>query len=278
MRSSARGIAMFARVLWVAALCVSLHSSAVDARVMYLAGNISGTVNGTPVNFDLRIRMDMDTGEETAAVGRMDPAMGAILRQVTAMVTVAGPTGGSTPHGGENLFDLSGGNFVNSATMYWPGTGDQLELIHTVSYSGGDTMNVSATINGTVPVISASDEVEFEDFTEIMYWDGSSCGTCSEPMQEKAASASEATASEQVVTTGVGFRGDFSNAQFRSYNVGGNPFPGGGGKGSTTTYSGRGPSTPVLRSARDISTTYDPATRTMNVRLFNTLTPVEPAP
>ena len=269
MKSSARGIIMVTRVLSVAALCVFLHSSAAAARVMYMVGNISGTVNGTAVNFDLRIRMDMDTGEETASVGRMDPAMGAILRQVTAMVTVAGPTGGSTPHGGQNLFELSGGNFVNSATMYWPHTGDQLELIHTVSYSGGDTMSVSATINGTVPIISGSDEVTFEDFTEIMYWDEGTCETCAAATQSSAA---------QNVTTGVGFRGDFSNAQFRSYNVGGNPFPGGGGKGSSTTYRGLGSSGPVLRSARDITTTYDPQTRTMNVHLYNTLTPVESAP
>jgi hypothetical protein len=282
MRSSERGIAMVTRVLSVAALCVVLHSSAAAARVMYMVGDISGTVNGTAVNFDLTIRMDMETGEETASVGRMDPAMGAILRQVTAMVTVAGPTGGSTPHGGDNLFDLSGGNFVNSATMYWPGTGDQLELIHTVTYSGGDTMNVSATINGTVPVISARDEVEFADFTEIMYWNGDSCSTCPAAARAESATAikqvESATAGAQVVTTGVGFRGDFSNAQFRSYNVGGNPFPGGGGKGSTTNYDGPGPSTPILRAARDITTTYDPVTRTMNVHLFNTLTPVESAP
>jgi hypothetical protein len=273
MKSRARGIALVARVLSVAALCGIVQSSAADARVMYMVGNISGTVNGTAVDFDLRITMDMDTGEETASVSRMDPAMGAILRQVTAMVTVAGPTGGNTPHGGENLFDLSGGNFVNSATMYWPGTGDQLELIHTVTYSGGDTMNVSATLNGTVPVIRATDEVRFEDFTEIMYWDEGSCADC-----PGTAPGMAAMGAEQVVTTGVGFRGDFSNATFRSYTVGGQPFPGGGGKGSTTRYEGGKPSTPVLRSGRNITTTYDAATRTMNVHLFNTLSPVEPAP
>jgi hypothetical protein len=230
---------------------------------MYIVGNISGTVNGTAVDFGLNIRMDMATGEETATVDKMDPAMGAILRQVTAMVTIAGPTGGSTPHGGKNLFDLSGGNFVNSATMYWPATKDQLELIHNVSYSGGDTMGVSATINGTVPVISGADEVHFDDFTEIMYWAEGNCST----------------ACPQVITTGVGFRGDFSNATFRSYTVGGKPFPGGGGKGSTTTYAGTNPPGPVVRSASNITTTYDPANQTMNVHLFNMLSPVEtPAP
>lgn len=261
MRQSARGIVTVAKVFSVAALCVFLHGSAAAAQVMYMVGNISGNVNGTPVDFDLWIRLDMATGEETARVGGMDPAMGAILRQVTGMVTVGGPTGGATPQGGQNLFELSGGNFVNSASMYWPGTGDQLELVHNVSYSGGDTMNVSATIHGTVPVISADHEVEYADFTEIMYWDASSCTAC-----------------PQTITTGVGFRGDFSNASFRSYKVGGNPFPGGTGKGATTHYPGPRPPKPVVRAVRDMTTTYDAATQTMHVHLFNTLTPIEPAP
>lgn len=69
------------------------------------------------------------------------------MRQVPAIGTVGGPTGGAEPQGGQNLFELSGGNFVNKAMVYWPKTGDKLELIHTVSYAGGDTMAVSATIN-----------------------------------------------------------------------------------------------------------------------------------
>jgi hypothetical protein len=252
-----RSRAIVTRVIPVVLLSCLLSTSTAAARVMYIVGNISGTVNGTAVNFGLNIRMDMATGEETAAVTRMDPAMGAILRQVTAMVTIAGPTGGSTPQGGKNLFELSGGNFENSASMYWPKTGDQLELVHTVSYTSGDTMSVTATINGTVPIISGADEVVFADFTEIMYWANS-------------------TTPAQVVTTGVGFRGDFSNAQFRSYTVGGQPTK--GGKGSTTKYNGLPSPGPVLRAARSITTTYDPANRTMNVHLYNTLTPVEPAP
>jgi G2F domain-containing protein len=264
MRPSIKGIAIAARAISVAALCFFLHTSTAAARVMYMVGNISGTINGTAVDFDLNIKMDMTTGEETATVSRMDPEMGAILRQVTAIVTVAGPTGGSTPQGGKNLFELSGGNFVNSATMYWPRTKDKLELIHTVSYAGGDTMRVSATINGTVPIISGHDKVKFEDFTEIMYWGGSDKGT-------------EAA---RTVTTGVGFKGDFSKAKFRSYKVvkaEGDPVPidDETGKGSTTIYIGPKSFGPVLRSARDITTTYDQLTGTMNVHLYNTLVPVE---
>lgn len=266
MRSGTKSTAVLTRAASVAACCFVLHTSAAAARVMYMAGNISGTVNGAAVDFDLNITMDMDTGEETATVSRMDPAMGAILRPVTGMVTVAGPTGGGTPQGGKNLFDLSGGDFVNQATMFWPSTGDALELIHTVSYAGGDTLKVSATINGTVPKISGGDTVTVDDFTEIMYWKGDRC------LKGKAAEG------KQVVTTGVGFNGDFSGAKFRAYGVGGTPFPGGGGKGSTTHYVGPRPAGPVLRSARDLTTTYDAASRTMNVHLFNTLTPVEAAP
>jgi hypothetical protein len=46
-------------------------------------------------------------------------------------------------------------------------------------------------------------------------------------------------------------------------------------KGSTTTYNGMKPSGAVLRAARDIRITYNPAKRTMIVHLYNTLTPVE---
>jgi len=252
-----------AKGLALAALCFLPVASPVSAEVMYMVGRVSGTVNGTPVDFGINIKMDMKTGEETATVDHMDPSMGAILRQVTALVTVAGPTGGGTPHGGKNLFQLSDGNFVNSATMYWPSTRDSLELIHRVSYSGGDTMRVSATINGTVPVISGDDPVTYEDFTEIMYWADKACANCK-------------TVGEQVVTTGVGFRGDFGKAQFRAYFVGTSPFPGGGaGKGSTTVYTGKRPPGPVVRSARGITTTYDAAKGALNVHLFNTLTRVE---
>jgi hypothetical protein len=237
---------------------------------MYMVGNISGTVNGTAVDFDLNIKLDMATGEETATVGNMDPEMGAILRQVPAMVTIGGPTGGSKPHGGKNLFELSAGNFVNKATVHWPKTGDQLELVHTVTYSSGDTMNVSATMNGTVPVIKHDQKVSFRDFTEIMYWAG-------------AAQSRRGAEQAQAVTTGVGFRGNFGKAKFRSYLVEPCPDPADPaceeeeGKGSTTSYTGLQPSGPVLRSARDITITYDPVTRTMNVHLYNTLTPVEAA-
>jgi hypothetical protein len=236
---------------------------------MYMVGTISGIVNGTPVDFDLNIRMDMATGEETATVSRMDPEMGAILRQVTAMVTVAGPTGGSVADGGKNLFQLSGGNFVNLATMYWPRTNDRLELIHTVTYTDGDTMRVSATINGTVPVISADYAVKYNDFSEIMYWGAGNRNN---------------TKAARSVTTGVGYNGDFSKAQFRSYKLQ-RLSPEGKiieeqpsdetSKGSTTIYVGEEPLGAVVRSAKNISSTYEPRTRTMTVHLFNALTPVE---
>ncbi|HBL27159.1 MAG TPA: hypothetical protein DD490_10025 [Acidobacteria bacterium] len=269
MRPESKGMHSMARLIPFAVLCaVLLHAPVAAAQTMYMVGTVSGTVNGRAVDFDLNIEMNMETGEETATVGRMDPEMGAILRQVTALVTVAGPTGGSTPQGGENLFELSGGNFVNSASMYWPRTNDRLELIHRVSYSGGDTMAVTATINGTVPVISGEDAVTFKDFSEIMYWDGpaGACATC------------KATAGAQSVTTGVGFEGDFRNAKFRSYQVGDVQVDEEVGKGSTTTYHGPNPGGPVTRSARDIRVSYDPGARTMNVHLFNTLTPLEAAP
>jgi G2F domain len=270
--------AAFARGVSIAAVCFFLQTSTAAAQVMYMVGNISGTVNGTAVDFDLHIKLNMKTGEETARVGNMDPEMGAILRQVTAMVTIGGPTGGATPRGGQNLFKLSGGNFVNQATVYWPRMGDRLELIHNVSYSGGNTMKVSATMNGTVPIIEAHQRVVFDDFTEIMYWDS--------PRSHRGAKAAQA------VTTGVGFRGDFSRAQFRKYHVGGveklaeleepcdpNADPAceddEQAKGSTTTYTGVKPFGAVLRAARDITTTYDPVKRTMIVHLYNTLTPVE---
>ncbi len=98
MRPARMGVSV-ARVVAVAVLCSALQVSAAAARVMYMVGSISGTVNGTAVDFDLHITVDMKTGEETAKVTNMDPEMGAILRQVTAMVTVAGPTAGATPQG-----------------------------------------------------------------------------------------------------------------------------------------------------------------------------------
>jgi hypothetical protein len=207
----------------------------------------------------------LKTGEETAQVSRMDPELGAVLRQVTAIVTVAGATGGATPQGGQNLFQLSGGNFVNSATMYWPKTKDKLELVHNITYSGGDTMNVSATNNGTVPVISGRDQVKYKDFTEVMYWNDDSEG------------ASTDTGAKRSITTGVGFQGDFSQAKFRSYSVGDSLLTE-TGKGSTTEYSGPQPSGPVLRTGKDITTTYNSSTRTLHVHLFNVLTPIESAP
>lgn len=55
-------------------------------------------------------------------------------------------------------------------------------------------------------MIDGNESVAFEDFTEIMHWGGSS----GRPGAKAA----------QGVTTGVGFRGDFSKAKFRSYSVG----------------------------------------------------------
>jgi len=82
--------------------------------------SISGNVNGEEVNFGLYIKLNMETGEEFAAVTNMAPQMGAIMRQVTAMVTIGGATSGDI----KNLFDLSNGNYVNYATLFWPNTND----------------------------------------------------------------------------------------------------------------------------------------------------------
>lgn len=264
MKSKISGLAVATALLLLLPLSVPAANAASTPNVMYMVGTITGNVNGLPVDSDIHIKMDMKTGEETAEVSRMDPKLGAILRQVTAIVTVAGATGGATPQGGQNLFQLSNGNFVNSATMYWPKSKDKLELIHTITYTGGDTMNVSATINGTVPAITLRDEVKYKDFTEVMYWsDGTGAATD--------------TGSKRAITTGVGFQGDFSKAKFRSYSVGASLLME-TGKGSTTEYTGPQPAGPVLRTGKDITTTYDAATRTMHVHLFNILTPIESAP
>src|SRR5687768_1700901 len=108
MRPETKARTSVQRVVRFAALCAFLCTSTATAQVMYMVGDISGTVNGKAVDFDVHIKLDMKTGEETATVGNMDPEMGAILRQVPAMVTVGGPTGGATPQGGDNLFKLSG--------------------------------------------------------------------------------------------------------------------------------------------------------------------------
>lgn len=239
-------------------------------EIMYIIGNISGIVNDRYVDFGLNIKLNMDTGEETAQVNNMDEEMGAIMRQVTAMVTIGGPTGGQTTHELENLFELSNGNYINSASMYWPRTKDRLELIHTVTYEGGDTMNVKATINGSVPIISAEHAVEYRDFSETLYWED--CKDCN---KNKAQSGSQT----KEMTTGVGFRGDFGSAHaFRSYLVDGVDFGGGTGKGSKTTFVSSNDvsaSGPIVRIARDITSTYDPRTHTMHVHLFNSLMPLE---
>jgi hypothetical protein len=88
---------------------------------------------------------------------------------------------------------------------------------------------------------------------------------------------------DQTVTTGVGFKGDFSKAKPRFYKLEKvDEVPGEweleASKGSTTIYVGAKPSGTVLRSARDITTTYDQTKGMMHVHLFNTLIPVEEAP
>ena len=142
---------MLTSIISLNIVSASDKSKTVPPKVMYIIGNISGVVNDRYVDFGLNIKLNMDTGEETAEVSNMDEEMGAIMRQVTAMVTIGGPTGGQTTGELKNLFKLSNGNYVNSASMFWPSTQDRLTLIHDVSYEGGDTMKVIATINGSFP-------------------------------------------------------------------------------------------------------------------------------
>ncbi len=228
---------------------------AANAQIVTMLGDITGIVNGTPVNFDVEITLDISTGEETAEVRNMPPSLGAVLRPVTAMVTVGGPTGGLPLDGAVSLLQLSGGNFVNSATVFWPDLPDSIEIIHTVSTAGPDTLVFTCTMNGTAPQISLNDAVEIDDFSEVLRRGGNVGGA-------------------ESILSGPGQR---------PYRVGGVPFPpcpptcpggGGTGKGSVTTYQGPPLPFDTIRSAFDLTTTYDPATEIMSVHLFNTLRPV----
>ncbi len=224
--------------------------------VMFMEGVVTGTVNGTKVDFDVNIEMNFDTGEETASTGNLPPDMGAILEQVTAIFTIAGPTGGRrNPPLDANLFDLSGGNFTNLATVFWPDTEDTLEIIHDVTFDGGDTLFFSATMNGTVPVIELDDQVIYSDFRELLV-----------PAENV-----PRVLAQQLIISGVGFQGDFTNAECRQYLAGSNPVPTKICKGSHTLYEGDPAPDVIVRAARDISSVYDPDTQTLHVHLFNEL-------
>ena len=104
--------------------------------------------------------------------------------------------------------------------------------------------------------------MEYRDFSETMYWED--CKGCDKNKE---------------LTTGVGFRGKFGSAHaFRSYLVNGEDFPGGTGKGSKTTFISPDDVSllgPMVRIARDITSTYDPKSHTMHVHLFNSLMQLE---
>lgn len=168
----------YARFLLLTALIVvpgsaSSRNSSLTAstRPTHVVGNLTGTVNGTAVNLHAYITMDYTNGHTHSEVSNVPPTLGSSLRVAMSIVTVAGGTCAVTSGGAVNGSTLFGGNMVRTGGLKYLGSGDSVTIVHNVSYTGGDSIHFTGTINGTIPVIAPTDSVALGDLNELWHQD-----------------------------------------------------------------------------------------------------------
>jgi PKD repeat protein len=134
-----------------------------------VVGDMTGNINGTPVNLHVYVSLDYATGMTHAELTNVPASLGSSLRVVMSHATIAGCAAALTSGGAVNCGQLLGGNFSRDGTLNYLDTGDSIRIVQSVSYTAGDTVSFTGTMNGSIPNIPEADSVALGDMHELWH-------------------------------------------------------------------------------------------------------------
>jgi hypothetical protein len=128
------------------------------------AGTVSGTVNGVDFEAELEATIDPDTGRVDS---RMQPVPAEVkgLISLSSIITVICWSVAVEEGDALNGYNLTGGNFTRDLVVTYE-TGEELRMVHDAGYSGGDTIDVTAELSGSVPEIGLDQSVSVGGYEE----------------------------------------------------------------------------------------------------------------
>ena len=127
-------------------------------------GTVSGTINNVDFDADLDATIDSNTGRVESAISPV-PAQLKGLVSLSSIITVICWSAAVEKGVALNGYHLTGGNFTRDLTVSY-GTGETLRMTHDVGYTGGDTLEVTATLSGSIPEIGLDQSVSVNDYEE----------------------------------------------------------------------------------------------------------------
>jgi hypothetical protein len=145
--------------------CTCTSSVTILNRPVHMYGTITGTVNGVPINTTLSIVMNHYNGFSSATLSQIPSSIGYSLQQAISLATIASGPSACELNGAKNFSSL-GIVSANRSTDLWYHTGDTLKVNYNINSTGGDTIFLTGTITGTVPVIAQGSAVNYVGWTD----------------------------------------------------------------------------------------------------------------
>lgn len=139
-----------------------------QGRPTKMIGTLRGTVNGVAIDAKLDFTMDYQTGLGLADISPIPESVGYSMLTAISVGTIAGPTCGTTTGGALNGAALYRGNLSRVVQMRFEDR-RELTITYTISYRGGDAVNVVGWISGQVPVVPAGASIRYPSFTDL-WW------------------------------------------------------------------------------------------------------------
>ncbi len=145
--------------------CTCSSTVIIPSRPRHMYGNITGTVNGVAINAVLSIIMNHYNGFSDATISPIPASVGYSLQQAISLATIGAPPSACELNGAKNFSSL-GMTSVNNLTDLWYYSGDTLKVNYNTNSYGGDTIFVTGTITGTVPVLATNSTVSYIGWTD----------------------------------------------------------------------------------------------------------------
>ena len=127
-----------------------LYTSAWSATQFFVTDNLTGNINGLPLNASLIGVGDPATGHASLQASGVGPASGSDARHLISVSTYLCGVVADEPDGALNLLSLTGGNYSRQASLTFD-TGEHLTATQTLARISSNQFAASVVLGGTVP-------------------------------------------------------------------------------------------------------------------------------
>ena len=139
-----------------------------DGQDQRVNGRVNIELNGrTFLSQDLHCFVVTEDGRTYTAISGIPPSLGWDLQGVVPVGTIISWLFAKPSLGGENGFSLTGGIFNYTAEVFYPDTGDRVNL--GFEFQGSDVFNhlrAEVTITGTTPRVARGGKLKVEDHSQ----------------------------------------------------------------------------------------------------------------